>query len=560
MIEAFKILWNLILNKYKFKLLSISFLIITSTTCSYIVPIIIWNMINFYTSWDYALKTSNNFWLYITSISIVLLIWSVTYHYWRYLTWILKIELPVKLNKILVSNFLDTKINKLKNENILVFTEIINNAKITLKDLIEDFSKIILRDIFTIFIWTIIMFFIDKTIWLIFLCYIIVLISIHSFYNVKINKSFSWIISSNEENISKIIEWLLNFKTIRYLWLKNNILDNIEKSWEKYLGESKKIILFSRIKWLNFSIISTIFLTLWYSYIWYWILNWFVQVWTIIIFSTYFPNLRSSLDSFLSQYEDLISYKHNTLRIKKILNLEKIKENSLVIKNNYKTIKLENLNFWYNENKNILKNINIEIKEKEKIAILWKSWSWKSTFLELLTWNYENYKWKITFNWKELKKINLINHLEKVVYLPQFTELFNDNIKNNISIVWENNLEKAIELSNSKFIYNLPDWLETIIWNKWHNISGWENQRIWIARIFMKNKSSVYLFDESCSNLDHKNNALIISNLLEELKDKIIIYVTHKITDTQNFDRVIFFRDWEIIYDWEPNLEKLNSL
>lgn len=559
MIEAFKILRRLILNKYKFKLLSILLLIWTSVICSYITPSLVWNMINFYTSWEYFKNSTEIFYYYIFFIALSLLSYDITYQFWRYLTWLLKVELPVKLNEILVSDFLNTKINKLKNENILVFTEIINNAKKTSKDLIEDFSKMIIRDIFVIFFWTIIVFFIDRIVWIIFLSYTIILISVHSVYNVKINKSYWWIITSNEENISKIIETLLNFKTIRYLWLKNKIIENIEESWEKYLKESKKVILFWRVKWLNFGLISTFFLVLWYFYIWYWILNWFVKIWTIVIFSAYFSKLEGSLDTFLSQIEDFISYKHNILRIKKILNLEKIKENNISIKEKYSNIKISWVKFCYDEKKKILNNIDLEIKEKEKIAILGKSWSWKSTFLELLTWNYENYKWEILFNSHELKNINILNHLEKVVYLPQFTELFNDTIKNNILMCWKNDLEKSINLSNSKFINKLPEKLETIIWNKGYNLSWWEVQRLWIARVFMK-KADVYLFDESCSNLDHKNNALIISNLLQELKDKIIIYVTHKIADTEKFDRVIFFRDWEIIYDWKPDIKKLSSL
>jgi ABC-type transport system involved in cytochrome bd biosynthesis fused ATPase/permease subunit len=61
--------------------------------------------------------------------------------------------------------------------------------------------------------------------------------------------------------------------------------------------------------------------------------------------------------------------------------------------------------------------------------------------------------------------------------------------------------------------------------------------------------SDVYLFDESCSNLDQKNNDIILDNIFQEFKDKIIIYVTHKIQDIDKFNRVLYFKNGSIVYD-----------
>ncbi len=558
MIESIKLLWNIVLKKYKLRLFMVSLLIWISVICSYLVPIIISWILDYYTWWNYMFKWLTFFWYYILVLWILLLIDTLTYQYWRFLIWVLKVEIPIEFNRYLISDFLDSDINELKNKNLLSFIEIINNASNTLKELLEYYSRRFIRDSIVIFLWTSIVFYIDIYMWLIFLSYIIVITLIHIFYNSKIDDNYNNVVLSNEINFSKIIEWLLNFKTIRYLWLKNNILRNIDNSWNKYIWEAKKVIFYSRVKWFNFSIISSLFLTIWYGYIGYGIFKWFVSAWTIIIFSIYFPRLEDTMDTFLSQLEDFISYKHFILRIKQILNIKKI-PNNINIEPNYNFIRFENVDFNYLPNKKVLDNLNFQINPWDKIIVLGKSWSGKSTFLELITWSYLDYKWQIYFNNTELRQINLINHLQRVVYLPQFTELFNDSIRNNVLIAGSKDIDKSFLFSNCNFIYNLSEQLETKIWNKWYTLSWWEIQRIWLARVYMKD-SDVYLFDESCSNLDQKNNDIILDNIFQEFKDKIIIYVTHKIQDIDKFNRVLYFKNGSIVYDWKPNMKLIINL
>ena len=117
-------------------------------------------------------------------------------------------------------------------------------------------------------------------------------------------------------------------------------------------------------------------------------------------------------------------------------------------------------------------------------------------------------------------------------YLPQSIYLFDDSIKNNITLKFDDKIDeklfkKCLEISElSEFIQKLPDKEKTVIGELGSNISGGQKQRIGIARALYKN-SDVIIFDEATNALDKDTEFKIFSNL-EKIEDKTFIVINHR--------------------------------
>lgn len=196
-------------------------------------------------------------------------------------------------------------------------------------------------------------------------------------------------------------------------------------------------------------------------------------------------------------------------------------------------IKIKKLNKSFNDSKtkvDIFKDLNLDIKEHEFISIVWPSWSWKSTFLNLLSWLDNDYSWKISIWWTELKNLKQDEitkfRWKNISYIFQnFKLIDNLTVEENVDLVVELNwLERNF---STKEILKIV-WLESKINTPVFNLSWWESQRVAIARAFVW-KTKLLLADEPTWALDVVNKK-IITDLILELHQKTkntIIMITH---------------------------------
>jgi putative ABC transport system ATP-binding protein len=196
-------------------------------------------------------------------------------------------------------------------------------------------------------------------------------------------------------------------------------------------------------------------------------------------------------------------------------------------------IKIKNLNKTFFESNNIVeifKNLNMEIKSWDFVSIIGPSWSWKSTFINLLWWIDREYSWKIDIFWNDISKFEeseMTNFRWKnISYIFQnFKLIENLTLRENIDLVVEmNNLQRNFStLEILKIV-----WLENFADNYVFNLSWWERQRVAIARAFVW-KTKLLLADEPTWALDPKNKS-IITDLIIDLHKKTkntIIMITH---------------------------------
>ena len=138
----------------------------------------------------------------------------------------------------------------------------------------------------------------------------------------------------------------------------------------------------------------------------------------------------------------------------------------------------------------------------------------------------------------DIKDYDLNDLRDHIAYVPQMPLLFKDTIMENIRIgniqATDAQVLQAAKKANAlEFIETFPNGFNTEIGEKGSTLSGGQRQRIAIARALIKD-ASILIFDEATSALDHKNKMKILSQI-REMKDKIIIFISHDLSDSEDF-------------------------
>lgn len=198
-----------------------------------------------------------------------------------------------------------------------------------------------------------------------------------------------------------------------------------------------------------------------------------------------------------------------------------------------------------------LKDFSLSIKKGEKIAIIGRTGSGKSTVAQLLLRMYDVTNGKIELEGKDIRQIDLRSLREQISYVPQDVFLFSDTVADNISFgIKDRNKSKvekaAVEASVHTDILGFAEQYETLIGERGVTLSGGQKQRISIARALIKNHGLV-IFDDCLSAVDAKTENEIIGNLYEYLENRTAIIITHRIFSLFHFDKIVVIEDGQIV-------------
>jgi ATP-binding cassette subfamily B multidrug efflux pump len=199
-----------------------------------------------------------------------------------------------------------------------------------------------------------------------------------------------------------------------------------------------------------------------------------------------------------------------------------------------------------------LKNFSLTIKEGEKVLVMGRTGSGKSTVAQLLFRFFDPDKGSITIGGKDIRSIPLNQLRDNISFVPQDVFLFSDSVERNISfgLNKEPSKDEIITSAKNAAIHNeiqtLQKGYETMVGERGVTLSGGQKQRISIARALIK-EPQIMVFDDSLSAVDTKTENQIINNLYSVLGNKTAILITHRIFTVFNFDQVIIIDDGEIV-------------
>jgi ATP-binding cassette, subfamily B, multidrug efflux pump len=198
-----------------------------------------------------------------------------------------------------------------------------------------------------------------------------------------------------------------------------------------------------------------------------------------------------------------------------------------------------------------LKDFTLSIKKGEKIAIIGRTGSGKSTIAQLLLRMYDVSNGHIEINGEDIRNIPVKQLREQTSYVPQDVFLFSETVENNIGFGLSEADRKMVEKAASmasvdKEIAGFSAQYGTMIGERGVTLSGGQKQRISIARALVKD-SNLVIFDDCLSAVDSRTENKIISSLNEYLQEKTAIIITHRIFALFNFDKIVVLEDGLII-------------
>jgi len=203
---------------------------------------------------------------------------------------------------------------------------------------------------------------------------------------------------------------------------------------------------------------------------------------------------------------------------------------------------LDNVSFSYDGQSMVLNNVSMQIRKGEKIAVIGKTGTGKSTLINLILGLINPTDGKIFIDGKDYSKLRQDSLFNLFSYISQEPILFNDTAFYNIKIgKLESTEEEVIEASTKAqvdtFIRNMPEGYSTIIGDRGTSLSGGERQRITIARAFLRNAPLV-IFDEATSSLDYETESDIKKEIYKMAENKTLIIITHRLTTLQGVDKI----------------------
>ncbi len=214
-------------------------------------------------------------------------------------------------------------------------------------------------------------------------------------------------------------------------------------------------------------------------------------------------------------------------------------------------IAFRNVSFAFNETRNVIENINIEIKGGEKVALIGPSGAGKSTFVRLLLRMYDVASGQIEIDGQNIKEVTQESLRREISLVPQDPILFHRTLMENIRYGREEaSDEEVIEAARlahcDEFIDVLPDKYGTFVGERGIKLSGGERQRVAIARAILKN-APILILDEATSSLDSHSEHLIQDALDKLMQDKTVIVIAHRLSTIRKMDRVIAIDNGQVI-------------
>ncbi len=298
----------------------------------------------------------------------------------------------------------------------------------------------------------------------------------------------------------------------------------------------------------DWSILFTNFLLVWVAYrVWTWVLQWqytyadFVLLTGLVLL---FKREMSTIVWFIQGMSD------NRVHLEKFRALfDRIGEMKWYeswATFDYKTwdISLKWISYGYTEEL-VFSDFSLDIKWWKKTALVWVSWSGKSTLVKLIAGFLTISEWEMFVDGQNMSDVSLKSYYPHVWYLTQEPSVFDGTVRENL-LYWyswtdehlQEKIEAALLDAHCEFVHTLPNWLWTEIGEKWVRLSGWQRQRLALAKVFLKNPS-ILILDEPTSALDSFSEECISDSLSRLFEWRTVLIIAHRLQTVKSADEII---------------------
>lgn len=241
-------------------------------------------------------------------------------------------------------------------------------------------------------------------------------------------------------------------------------------------------------------------------------------------------------------------------RIFDLLDSEEKQKDLIQVENNELdniSVKLSHVNFSYDGEREILKDINMEIKNGQLVAIVGESGSGKSTIASLILNAHSVTSGEIKFNKLNIENINIKDIYKRVSLVSTNSYIFNGTILDNLKMGNVNASESEIKDALKKarledFIATLKDGLLTNVGEGGSSLSGGQKQRLALARAILGNRELI-IFDEATSNIDVESEEAIWESIYELANRKTVLVISHRLANVKNADNIYVMKNGTII-------------
>ncbi|MFH1643563.1 MAG: ABC transporter ATP-binding protein [bacterium] len=330
-----------------------------------------------------------------------------------------------------------------------------------------------------------------------------------------------------------------NFKLIKLFARNDGILKKFHKMSLEYININTFNVLLQNLPRLILETIGFSMLISVMIYVVYFYQDVGFVIPILSLYAMAFYRFLPSANKILSSYNIILFTKHSLDSIEEYLKYgtEELGTDKVFFK---KTIELKNLTFSYNPGKEIIKDINLVLEKRKKIAFVGESGAGKSTLADVIMGLYKPDQGQILIDGQVLTGQNISSWRSSVGYIPQNIFLFDGSVASNVIFGRDYDEAKLISVLRQAKIYDFlmqKEGLETRVGENGVMLSGGQKQRIAIARALYGNPE-ILILDEATSSLDNQTEEKIMDEIYQLEQNKTLIIIAHRLSTVQRCDKI----------------------
>ena len=296
-----------------------------------------------------------------------------------------------------------------------------------------------------------------------------------------------------------------------------------------------------------------------YSYawwFWYQVFSWsatLAEFFTVLLVTRMIERLASELRDTMRMYNsEIVSIEKLHEFITTSAQMQWLHEWEPFVYSQWK-VHFDDVSFSYPDGSQVFTDLSLRIDWWTTVALVWVSGSWKSTLVKLVAWYIQPSWWVVCVDDQDLTKIALVDYYKHIWYLTQEPSIFDWTIRENLLYATDQtpgdtHIRTVLERAQCQYIYDLPHWLDTQIWERGILLSGGQRQRLAIAKILLKDPEIIIL-DEPTSALDSISEDAVTTAMHALFQDRTVLIIAHRLQTVKQADRILVLEEWKIVED-----------